>query len=187
MDRKEEKKLIISAQRGSVEAFEELYNEFRLELYRSALLHMRSQQDAEDAVSETFIKAFRSIGRFDTKYPMRPWLHQILVNECNNIYKKRKSGDMLMDDFSSDWRENVVDRDTDTESKVIEAVEDEEVKALIDQLNEEHRKVLLLHYYNNLDLITIAETLGVPVGTVKSRLFHARKQLSKLVGQDQEK
>lgn len=187
MDRNEEKKLIISAQRGSVEAFEELYNEFRLELYRSALLHMRSQQDAEDAVSEAFIKAFRSIARFDTKYPMRPWLHQILANECNNIYKKRKSGDMLVDDFASDWRENVVDKETDTENTVIETIEDEEVKAMIGQLNPEHRKVLLLHYYDNMDLVTIAQTLNVPVGTIKSRLFHARKQLSKLVGQDIEK
>lgn len=184
MDRKEEKKLIISAQRGSVEAFEQLYSEFKMELYRSALLHMRSPQDAEDAVSETFIKAFKSIGRFDTKYPMRPWLHQILINECNNIYKRRKSGDIKMDDFSTDWRENVIDRDTDTESKVIESIEDEEVKAMIDQLGEEHKKVLVLHYFNNLDIVTISETLGVPVGTVKSRLFHARKQLSKLVGQE---
>jgi RNA polymerase sigma-70 factor (ECF subfamily) len=184
MDRNEEKKLIISAQKGSVEAFEQLYSEFKMELYRSALLHIRSPQDAEDAVSETFIKAFRSIGRFDTKYPMRPWLHQILVNECNNIYKKRKTGDVTMDDFSTDWRENVVDRETDTEEKVIESIEDEEVKAMIAQLGEEHKKVLVLHYFNNLDLVTIADSLGVPVGTVKSRLFHARKQLSKLVEQE---
>lgn len=184
MDRNEEKKLIISAQKGSPEAFEKLYNEFRMELYKSALMHMRSPTDAEDAVSEAFIKAFKSIGRFDTRYPMRPWLHQILVNECNNIYKRRKSGDVKMDDFSTDWRENVVDHDADTQESVIESIEDEEIKQLISGLNDEHRKVLILHYFNNLDLVSISETLGVPVGTVKSRLFHARKQLSKLVGQE---
>ncbi|MEZ4811967.1 MAG: sigma factor [Caldisericia bacterium] len=88
MDRATEKKVIIRAKKGDAEAFEQLYSAFRLELYRSALLIMRHPADAEDAVAEAFIKTFRSIDRFDTKYPMRPWIHRILRNECNNIFKK---------------------------------------------------------------------------------------------------
>jgi len=180
MDRKTEKKLIIAAQRGDSEAFEQLYKEFRIELYRSALLVMRNPDQAEDAVSEAFIKAFKNIDRFDTRYPMRPWLHQILTNECNNLFKKGRSDVMRLDDFSTDWKESVSDREApSTEEKVIGDQEDEQVRILLDSLSYEHRQVVVMHYFQNLDLATIATMLDVPLGTVKSRLFHARKQLAR--------
>jgi RNA polymerase sigma-70 factor, ECF subfamily len=186
MDRATEKRVIIRAKRGDAEAFEELYNAFRLELYRSALLIMRHPADAEDAVSEAFIKTFRSIDRFDTKYPMRPWIHRILRNECNNIFKKRRAGTVRMDSFSSDWKDAVVDkRAKDSAQIIIESEEDMRVVKLLEKLSYPHREVIVYHYFNSLDLIQIADILDIPVGTVKSRLYHARKQLAKAIEGDE--
>ncbi len=186
MDRKTEKKTILAAQKGDAEAFEKLYNAFKLELYRSALLIMKHPADAEDAVAETFIKTFRAIDRFDTKYPMRPWLHRILRNECNNIFKKKRTKTVLYDDFGTDWKESVADRDSKcTSTLIIEDEEDSRLMELIDSMNDSHREVLILHYYDGLDLIKIAEIIGVPIGTVKSRLFHARKQLLKSIEENE--
>ncbi len=186
MDRVTEKKLIIAAQRGSPEAFEQLYNEYRMELYKSALLIMRKNDDAEDAVSETFIKAFKSIDRFDTRYPMRPWLHQILSNECSNIFKRTKSDVLQLDDFSTDWKESVVDREVGTDESIIEDDESAKIRDMIDKLSFEHRQVVTLHYFQCFDINAISSILSVPVGTVKSRLFHARKQLAKIAGINEE-
>ncbi len=184
MDRKEEKKLIVSAQKGSSDAFEQLYNEYKLELFKSAVLMMKSSADAEDAVAETFIKAFRNLGRFDTRYPLRPWLHQILSNECANIYKKNRSDVVQLDDFSTDWKENVADKNTpDAQTRVIEDEDSVAIRAMIEKLSEEHRQVVILHYFQNFDITNISQMLGVPVGTVKSRLFHARKQLARFSGE----
>ncbi len=187
MDRATEKKVIIRAKKGDAEAFEQLYSAFRLELYRSALLIMRHPADAEDAVAEAFIKTFRSIDRFDTKYPMRPWIHRILRNECNNIFKKRRAGTVKLDDFATDWKDIMSDKDAKESSQiVIESDEDKRMVELIDTLSDTHREVLILHYFDNLDLTQISEVLGIPVGTVKSRLFHARKQLSRAIEGDEQ-
>lgn len=186
MDRATEKKVIIRAKKGDAEAFTELYSAFKLELYRSALLIMRHPADAEDAVSEAFIKTFRAIDRFDTKYPMRPWIHRILRNECNNIFKKRRSKVVKLDDFASDWKDVVHDKEAKESSQiVIESEEDSRLVELIDTLADTHREVLVLHYFNNLDLTQIADVIKIPVGTVKSRLFHARKHLAKAIEGDE--
>jgi len=186
MDRATEKQVIIRAKRGDAEAFEELYSAFKLELYRSALLIMRHPADAEDAVSEAFIKTFRSIDRFDTKYPMRPWIHRILKNECNNIFKKRRSSVVRMDSFSSDWKDLVTDKKAKESSQVvIETEEDRRVVKLLDKLSDPHREVIVYHYFDELDLAQIADVLKVPIGTVKSRLFHARKHLAKAIEGDE--
>jgi RNA polymerase sigma-70 factor, ECF subfamily len=186
MDRATEKKVIIRAKKGDAEAFTELYSAFKLELYRSALLIMRHPADAEDAVSEAFIKFFRSINRFDTRYPMRPWIHRILRNECNNIFKKRRSKVVKLDDFASDWKDVVHDKEAKESSQiVIESEEDSRLVELIDTLADTHREVLVLHYFNNLDLTQIADVIKIPVGTVKSRLFHARKHLAKAIEGDE--
>jgi len=186
MDRATEKKVIIRAKKGDAEAFTELYSAFKLELYRSALLIMRHPADAEDAVSEAFIKTFRAIDRFDTKYPMRPWIHRILRNECNNIFKKRRSKVVKLDDFASDWKDVVHDKEAKESSQiVIESEEDSRLVELIDTLADTHREVLVLHYFNNLDLTQIADVIKIPVGTVKSRLFHARKHLAKVIEGDE--
>jgi len=185
IDRKTEKKLILAAQKGSSDAFEQLYNEFRIELFKSAMLIMRSSADAEDAVAETFIKAFKNIDRFDTRYPLRPWLHQILSNECSNIYKKSRGDVVQLDDFSTDWKENVVDKsNVEMDESMILDEEAQKVRDMIERLSYEHRQVVVLHYFQNHDIQAIAVMLGVPVGTVKSRLFHARKQLLKICGQE---
>lgn len=186
MDRTTERQVILRAKRGDAEAFEELYNAFKLELYRSALLIMRHPADAEDAVSEAFIKTFRSIDRFDTKYPMRPWIHRILRNECNNIFKKRRSGVVRMDNFSSDWKDTVVDKKAkDSTQIIIESEEDMRVVKLLDSLSDPHREVIVFHYFNDLDLTQISKILDIPIGTVKSRLYHARKHLAKAIEGDE--
>ncbi|MCK5743656.1 MAG: sigma-70 family RNA polymerase sigma factor, partial [Caldisericia bacterium] len=89
-------------------------------------------------------------------------------------------------DFASDWKDVVHDKEAKESSQiVIESEEDSRLVELIDTLADTHREVLVLHYFNNLDLTQIADVIKIPVGTVKSRLFHARKHLAKAIEGDE--
>ncbi|MEZ4811968.1 MAG: RNA polymerase sigma factor [Caldisericia bacterium] len=94
---------------------------------------------------------------------------------------------MKLDDFATDWKDIMSDKDADSSQIVIETDEDKRMVELIDILSDTHREVLILHYFDNLDSLQIAEVLDIPgIGTVKSRLFHARKQLSRAIEGDEQ-
>lgn len=170
-----EKQLVARCLAGDQEAYRALFDYYFDELYRTAYVLMKSPADADDAVQETFIRVFQSLHTYDLDRPFRPWIHRILLNVCKDFWKRRKWLFIPLD--------QVYDlRDHQTPHPEDSMLKDEELQRLaqaIRELSPKHRAVIVLYFLNDMRITEVAEVVGVPEGTVKSRLHHAVRALRK--------
>lgn len=168
------------------DAFETEALSFLDALYRTALRMTRSEADAEDLVQETYIRAFRFRDQFTPGTNLKAWLFRILTNTFINSYRRRRSQPEFtelddVDEFSLYRRMSggagaTASRDPETE--FLATVVDTEVKDALAELPEKFRSVVLLDV-EGFSYKEIAEMLGIPIGTVMSRLHRGRKFLQK--------
>lgn len=152
-------------------------------LYSTALRMTRSPQDAEDLVQETFLRAYRSWDRFEPGTNLRAWLFRILRNAFINDYRRRQASPREVDrPLSESDLEILADaRSTepasDPESRMIESTLDADVRKTLESLPPEFRIVVVLSDIEGFRYREIATILGIPVGTVMSRLYRGRRAL----------
>ena len=106
--------LVKRAQKGEKEAFTELILEIRNDLYKIAKCRLHSEDDIEDAVQETMIKAFKSIKKLNKKQSYKKWIISILINECVNVYKKNKNEIQLKEAINDENLNNELPKDENT-------------------------------------------------------------------------
>jgi RNA polymerase sigma-70 factor (ECF subfamily) len=174
----EDAELIERARSGEAEAYAELVRRYQDVAVRTA--HVISPDgDAEDAAQEAFIKAHRALARFRTGAPFRPWLLQIVANEARNRRRSatRRAGLVLRaaEDRPLD------DAAPSPESAVLAHERQETLLAAVNGLRDEDREVIGARYFLDLSEAETAETLGIPRGTVKSRLSRALERLRVVV------
>jgi RNA polymerase sigma-70 factor (ECF subfamily) len=147
-------------------------------LYRVALRLTGEAANAEDLVQDTVLKAFRAWDSFRQGTNARGWLLTILRNTFINDYRRRRRTPVQVDlDVAEQHALIHEESGHDPEGEFFHALVDDRILAAIDALPEEFREVVVLSDIEGLGYAQIAETLGVPVGTVKSRLSRARRQL----------
>lgn len=147
-------------------------------LYRVALRLSGNPASAEDLVQDTVLKALRAWGQFREGTNARGWLLTILRNTFINDYRRRRREPAQVDIEVANPADFLVDRTgSDPEGEFFQVLVDDRIVAAIDALPEEFREVVVLSDVEGLGYAQIAEMLGVPVGTVKSRLFRGRRQL----------
>lgn len=145
-------------------------------LYRVARRLTRSAPDAEDLVQDTLVRAYRAFDRFDGRYP-RAWLLTILRNAHRNELRKRRP-DLLDDEVAQRLAARGADGRVDgTPEQAFQADFDPLVRAALDKLSAHHRAVIALVDLDGLTYQEAADFLGVPVGTVMSRLHRARRKV----------
>lgn len=147
-------------------------------LYRVALRLTGDPSQAEDLVQDTMLKAFRAWSQYRPGTNARGWLLTILRNTFINLYRRRKREPVAMDLEAAEPQ--AIFRpaeENDPEGSFFSRIVDEKVLEAIDALPTEFREVLVLSDMEGLSYAEIADALGIPVGTVKSRLFRARRQL----------
>ncbi|HEX2171644.1 MAG TPA: sigma-70 family RNA polymerase sigma factor [Dehalococcoidia bacterium] len=180
----EDAELVERAQSGDIEAYEELVRRYQELAFRTAYLITRNAADAEDVAQEGFIKAHFALGRFRPGAPFRPWLLRIVANEARNRRKSagRRAGLALKAAGAGASGEM-------TPSPEDIALAQEQRRTLLEAVNrlrEEERLAIAYRYFLNLSEAELAEALGCPRGTVKSRLSRAlgrlRTVLSGLAG-----
>jgi RNA polymerase sigma-70 factor (ECF subfamily) len=163
------------------EDFEAACLPHRTELYAAALRMTRQPADAADLVQETWMRAYLAWPRFQYGSNCRAWLFRILTNSFINIYRKRRRhrrfavenpADALAAAHGCPER-----RAPDPEAQLLSESLGDEVTAALDSLGEDYRRVVELADLRGVRYREIAETLEVPIGTVMSRLFRARRQL----------
>ena len=149
-------------------------------MYRTALRLSGDPSDAEDLVQETMLKAYRAWDQYERGTNAKAWLLTILRNTYINTYRRAKARPVMVDVNEIEpytvFR-NV--RSADPEAAFFSQIVDDRVTAAIAALPEEFREVLVLSDTEDLSYAEIAATVGIPVGTVKSRLFRARQLLQK--------
>lgn len=168
-----EQELIRRSKQGDKSSMEALYRSHLDDAVRLAYMITRNWATAEDAVQEAFIQAFRSIGTFHEGKPFKPWLAKIVVNKSRRIGAK----------FNAPWDELDYQQadssdDGSPEKRFLQEEERHRLAQAINLLREKHRLPLILKYLSDLSEAETADVLGIPVSTVKSRLYVARKQLA---------
>lgn len=169
-------------------AFDELVDAAAGRMLSVARKMMSTEADAEDAVQDAFLSAFKSLDRFDGRSKLTTWLHQITVNAClMKLRSKRrrpeKSMDALLPEFVADGHQKEPQKRWHTEGSG--GIEQDEVRALvrsrIEELPEQYRVVLVLRDVEGLDTEETAAVLGVTLDTVRTRLHRARQALKTLL------
>lgn len=155
------------AREGDKEAFVDLIRAVQQSLFVIARSIVKNDADCADALQETIAKAFTSVHTLKEPTHFKTWIIRILINECNRIIKKNKRVYPIPYDL----------RKTSYKGEY----EQIELFEVIDDLNEELQTIVTLFYIEDLSVKEISKVLDVSEGTVKSRLFRARKQLSELL------
>jgi len=170
--------LLRRVQSGDTSAYFTLLAPHRERLYRKALSILGNSDDAEDALQEALLTAFRSIASFRGESSLYTWLYRIVVNKCYDMHRARKDtgtideGILIADDRISIEKNLELSEDS---SYLIEK---------INGLEKKYRTILLLRYYDQLSYQEIAGIVKTNAGTVKSRLFKARELLKRSIMMD---
>jgi RNA polymerase sigma-70 factor (ECF subfamily) len=171
----DESDLIRRAQRGDTHAYEELVNAYQGIAFRTAYVIARNAGDAEEAAQDGFVKAWRALGRFREGAPFRPWLLRIVANEASN--RRRSAGRRAGLALRAAAQEPSGDAAPTPEAALLSSEQRAALLAAIEELPEDQRDVVALRYFLGLSEVEVAETLGIPQGTVKSRNARALERL----------
>lgn len=173
----EEEQLPVAAARaGDASAWNALLARYQLPLYVYVFELLHNEQTALDVVQETFINATRYIGSLRDDARFGSWLFSIAHQKCQQHWRRPRREEPLDESFAEYSTEELLPGDL-----LIRAEQEEEFMSLLDRLPEIHRSALLLHYLENFSLEEIARVTAVSIGTVKSRLYYAKKSLRALV------
>ena len=159
---------------GDRDAFEEVVDRYGLQLLRTARLILRDEALAEDAVQETFLKAWQRISSLRDEEP-GPWLNRIAMSESISAYRRRHRLQALAERFG---RLGGHQRDVSSERRL-------DLAQALGRLSTDQRAAVVLHYYQDLSVDEAARALRVPVDTLKSRLKTALKRLRELTGSEE--
>ena len=149
---------------------------------------VKDKAQAEDLTQETFIKAFRALSSFNSDYAFSTWLYKIAANNCIDFFRKKKlatcSLDTPISSKDGELNRDFPDQDYGPESQLISKEQTNQIQLAIDSLPEKYQIAILLRHSQDKSYEEIAEELGIPLGTVKVRIFRAREMLkSKLKDQ----
>jgi RNA polymerase sigma-70 factor (ECF subfamily) len=174
-----DEQLIGLARDGDKQAFGQLMQRYEKELFNFLVKFMGQRTLAEDAFQETFLQVHISASSFDTQRRFRPWLYTIAANKARDLLRSRARRPAMQLTTSDDqggevnlWH-NLL-RDETTPQDILEQKQQKElVREMVAKLPEHLREILVLAYFNQLPYKEIAQVLGIPLGTVKSRLHAA--------------
>jgi RNA polymerase sigma-70 factor (ECF subfamily) len=168
---------IEQARKGDHAAFGELVKRYQRRAYAVAYGLVGNRDDALELAQESFVKAYRAMGRFNTDRPFYPWLHRIVRNTClNHIKKRSRRGEFSLDGMMADGRDFATDERGPAESAGADELRRGLSRAM-QRLSAPHREILTLRHVDELSYEEIAQVLEVPKGTVMSRLHAARRSL----------
>lgn len=178
MDRLEERKWIEKCQRGDRDAFCPIVQAYRKSAYFTALGLVGNREEAYDLSQEAFVRAFRAIARFDLSRDFAPWFFRILRNLCSTSLSRRKvRRTESLDDLREIGREPVAGSRFSPDLLVERNEAAEIIWGGLAELDEKSREVIVLKDLQDHSYKEIAEILEIPIGTVMSRLYHARQKL----------
>jgi RNA polymerase sigma factor (sigma-70 family) len=173
--------LFTRAQRGDQLAYGEIVQRYQQVAFRTAYVITGSSADAEDAAQEGFVKAYRALATFRTGAEPRPWLLRIVANEARNRARSAGRRHQLELRLAEDFRPG--DAAPSPEAAALAADDRRRLLALVNQLSVEDRLVIASRYFLELSGDETAAALGIPEGTVKSRLSRALSRLRERAGE----
>ncbi len=169
MDAADESKLVCRAKAGDREAFDCLVTEYLQVVYNLAYRMVGEREDARDLAQCVFLKAWRGLGGFDERRRFFSWLYRIAWNESLNLLRSRRPVEELS--------ERMADPSSAPDVRVDHRERDEALHAALMEMEEEYRRIIVLHHFAELSYAELGLILDLPEKTIKSRLFMARQKL----------
>ena len=185
----EDAALVEASQKGNLLAFDELIQRYQKRIY-ATVYHMTSNhEDADDLTQESFIKAFKALGRFKGDSSFYTWIYRIAVNRTINFLKQRnrRSYHMSLNDMDLQIEKNpdfvgLVSKRTPRRDIRLNELQ-EKMNEAMQRLSESHRLTVTLHDIQGMSHDEIGAIMDCNTGTVRSRLFYARQQLQALLSE----
>lgn len=180
--------LIEKCRAGDITAFEPLVEKYRQRVWRLAYNVLRDREEAWDVAQEAFIKAYQALPSFRGQSAFYTWLYRIAMNVAADRARSRAAQGRAFGTErvpEEDWERVITDPNPSEASPADTASRREErvkIMQALDQLSEDHRRIIMLGDLEGLSYREIAETLEIPMGTVMSRLHNARKRLRDVLG-----
>ncbi len=181
----EDPQLVRLAQKGDSEAFEELVARHRDKIYARAYTMMRNEEEALDLSQEAWIKAWQRLVQFQGDSSFATWMTRIVINLCLDQLRRQKR---MRSESVDEMNEESGGVERQMEPVIINPTERLErgelrkrIDAALEKLSHEHRTVLVLHEFEEMEYKEIARTMGCSIGTIMSRLFYARRRMAGLL------
>ena len=188
MTREQEAMIVRKVLQGDVNAFEKLVTEYEKAVYAIAQRMTGNPEDAADMTQETFIKAYNSLSSFrgDSKFSV--WLYRIANNVCLDFLRSKNRRPTVSlsaeDDDGEETQLDIADESQSPELLLESSLTRDAVRRGLDSLPPDYKQILLLREIQGLSYEEIAAALGIESGTVKSRIFRARKRLCTFLIED---
>jgi RNA polymerase sigma-70 factor (ECF subfamily) len=160
-------KLISDAKKGDADAFVQLMENSKADMYKTASAILRNDADCADAISETILKCWKNIRKLKSDRYFKTWLTRILINSCNDIIRKN-SRTVYVDSYEA------IDKPDPSDSNK------ENISECFGAIDESYRVILVLYYSQGFSVKEIADIMKMKENTVKTRLARGRKQFRKL-------
>jgi RNA polymerase sigma-70 factor (ECF subfamily) len=162
---------------GDAKALERLFAHAQARVFRFLMRMVKSQAIAEELLNEVFLSVWQNAHRYEGRSEPMTWMLSIAHNKAVSALRKRTEVLGIMDEAARDLA-----AEDDTPDVVVQKHDKSaKIKACIAELSEDHRTILDLVYYQEQSVAEVAEILGIPEATVKTRMFYARKNLSELL------
>ena len=183
----DEPQLVEWAKGGDLQAFEELVARYRDRAYVRAYSIMRNEDLAVDLSQNAWVKAWQRLAQFHGDASFATWLNRIVTNLCLDELRRQKRARMdsieEIEEATGPVENRMEIQEVDPMERIAREELRERIDAAMDKLSDNHRTVLVLYEYEQIEYKQIAEKMGTSIGTVMSRLFYARKKMASLLGE----
>lgn len=159
--------LVKLAQKGDDEAFYELISSHKDKLYNIAYCYLKNEQDALEAVQEITCRAYVTLDKLKEPKYFSTWLTRIIINYCTDEQKRKNRVILIQED-------SVIHNDDNYEDSLV-------LQSAIEELEPKYKKVIILKYFQDMTLASIAKVMDYPEGTIKTWNYRALKQLKELL------
>lgn len=157
-------------------AFEELYKEYGPRVFRFAVRMIRDETKAEEVTNDVMVEVWKSAGKFKGRSQPSTWIFSIARHRALNAVRRKQIPTTALDDAVE-----IQDESEDPMAATDQSTTSDLLRTALDQLSNEHREVVELTFFHGLNYKEISQIVECPEGTVKTRMFHAKKQLGPLL------
>ncbi len=173
-------KAVTETLRGNTDAFRSIVESYQPLIHHLAEKYLRDEDQMNDAVQEIFLKAYRSLSKFDQSRRFLPWLYSIALNYLKTMYRRTRKRNKT----ELSYELPIEDGRDDPESRSIQRETEHAIRKAVDGLPESLREVVVLYYLEGLSVEEVQEVLKLGRENIKSRLHRARKKLRTILEPD---
>ncbi len=184
---KDERELLKLLVKGDEEAYRYIYRRYAPKIGALAKSYLGSD-DVDDIIQEVFLRIYKNVRRFRGDARLSTWIYKITINVCNNVYKKLKNRDILIDFSENDDNDDEYflqyGTEEDVQKNAVNEIEIEVLRKALARLTPEDRTILYMKKVDGLTYAEIGKILEKPEGTIKSKLHYIKELLKSFLGEE---